>query len=149
MIRRSFRKAVVVTAVTVLTAAGVGGLATQASASTGANIDQYDSSYCQDSPYPYCLWYNSNGSGAGWGSEAPETAPITGTFFLTNNAGSAGVGQKVRNNAASMANGTANCEVVTWYNGDETGNWNELDPDWGGNLTPALHNNEASIAVLC
>lgn len=127
------------------------GVAAPANAGTGTNIDGWNpSSACLNSSYLYCLWFHpgQHTGGAGWGSTAMSTSPITGTFFI-GCPGQAGCGQAVRNNAASMSNGTTFCNVTTWVspNPGNMGDWNWLDPSWGGDLTPSLRNNEAVISA--
>ncbi len=148
MHRRGARSTAIIAILTGL-AAVVVGLAAPANAATGSNIDQWTpTSTCLNSPYLYCLWFGQgNGTGgAGWGSTAMDTSTISGTFFI-GCPGKSGCGQSVRNNAASMSNGTINCNVTTWVSPRSGGDWNWLDPSWGGNLTSSLRNNEASISA--
>ena len=109
------------------------------------NIDGWHPTWCfTSSSYYYCLWYSPNGANAGWGSTSLSTPTISGTFFLGSGAGK---GAPVRNDAASMSNGTGNCHVTTWVYPNYQGAFNWLDATWGGNLTSNLRNNEASINV--
>jgi hypothetical protein len=79
---------------------------------------------------------------------------LSGYTFGTgenHNVNTPGYGQAVRNNAASMENGTPNCNVTTWVYPNYVGDFNWLSPGEGGNLSPnandpqQLRNNEASI----
>lgn len=143
---RGAKRAAILTAAAALAATGIA-FAAPANAATGSNIDQWTpSTSCLNSPYLYCLWYHQGQGtgGAGWGSTNTYTATISGTFFI-GGSGAAGYGQPVRNNAASMSNGTVSCNVTTWVSPGRGGDWNWLSPSYGGNLTPGLHNNEASI----
>jgi len=109
------------------------------------NIDGWHPTWCStSSPYLYCLWYSPGGANAGWGSTATGTPTISGTFFLGSGQGE---GAPVRNNAASMSNGTGTCHVTTWVYPNYTGSFNWLDGTWGGILTSNLRNNEASINI--
>lgn len=130
-------------AVAAMAALGAGLAASPASAS--GNIDQWQAYGCHSYGDYYCLWYSQYGQGAGWGSNAAQTSVISSTFG--NIGGGAGQGQPVRNNAASMSNGTLHCHVTTWVYPQEQGAYNWLDAEWGGNLTSELRNNEASINI--
>lgn len=146
--QRTMRRAAVLTAAVGL-AAGAVGLSAGAANATGWNINGWTpSSACLNSPYLYCLWYHAGQGtgGAGWGSTALNTGTISGTFFI-GGSGAAGYGKPVRNDAASMSNGTTNCNVTTWVYPNYTGNYNWLSPAYGGNLNYALVNNEASISA--
>jgi Peptidase inhibitor family I36 len=112
--------------------------ATQASAES-ANISSWNtaSSCGQFTPYYFCLYYHQNQQGSVWRSESPKVPVITALF------GSDG---PVRNDAASADNGTI-CNVGIWVSPSYQGNSDFLSPLKGGNLGPALRNNEASIAV--
>jgi hypothetical protein len=94
----------------------------------------------------YCLYYSQGANGAVWRGIETSTPTISGIFY-DDGQGSAGVGQGVRNNAASAENASLNCNVGIWvfpyYQGDS--NW--LSPGRGGNLSANLRNNEASIAA--
>jgi hypothetical protein len=140
-------------AVAALSLTGLGLSAAAASASAPANIDQYDSAYCQDSDWAICLWYHTGGAGAGWGGNPqPSSNDIINltnqTFFITDNGGSAGVGDLVRNDAASAGNGTDNCIVAIWYSPNATGYEDYLEPNYGGDLITHVVNNEASVYLI-
>jgi hypothetical protein len=105
-----------------------------------------------------CLWYHPNLTGAYWGTTFEfdltplidlDTASPTPKFNNTNYGGSSGVGQKVANDAASMADGTTDCTVDTYVFGNGTGDYDHLSAGWSGNLTAGLRNNEGSIALHC
>jgi hypothetical protein len=107
-----------------------------------------------DSQASACLWYSPDLEGAFWGTESSfvdlDTATPTPVFNNTDYNGSSGHGDKVANDAASMADGTTFCTVDTYVYGDGTGNYDHLSAGWAGNLTdPGLRNNEGSIAYYC
>jgi len=118
--------------------------ATNAQAATGTNIDKaYEGeSGCSSGRWHYCLWYGQNIGEAMWGTNQQTFGTITATF--PNNG--TGAGQPVRNDAASMADNTGNCNVTTWVYPNYTGAFNWLEPMYWGNLTSGLRNNEASIS---
>ena len=91
--------------------------ATTAQPATSTNIDKgYEGeSGCSIGGWAYCLWYSQNIGGAMWGTNQQSFGTIIATF--PNNG--TGAGKPVRNDAASMADNTADCN---------------------------LHNNEASIS---
>lgn len=91
----------------------------------------------------YCLWYSPNYSGAEWGSSQVQSDKTITATFPDNGTGG---GQAVRNNAASMGDGTEGCNVTTWYSPDFVGPFNWLYPGWAGNLTSNLRDNESSIS---
>jgi hypothetical protein len=153
MIKR--RQRILVTSAAVLgTFLGAGAIATPAMAgthtaastqrATGTLIDQAfeGESGCSAARWHYCLFYSPNISAAMWGTNQQNVGTITATF--PNNG--TGAGQPVRNNAASMADNTSNCNVTTWVYPNYTGDFNWLKPMWWGNLTTTLRNNEASIS---
>ncbi|MFB6890839.1 peptidase inhibitor family I36 protein [Kitasatospora sp. NPDC056327] len=117
-------------------ALAVGGLGGQANASF-VNIDSWNTFECNKTAAYFCLWYGPNHTGGKWTSNVVAVPTISGNFSD---------GNPVRNNAASAENASA-CNVGIWvypnYMGDE--NW--LSPEKGGNLTPYLRNNEASMAL--
>lgn len=119
--------------------------ATARPAATGTNIDQgfEGETSCGVSGWRYCLFYSPNLTGAWWGSTQQRFGTITATYPFDHNPGG---GQPVRNNAASMADNTSNCNVTTWVYPNYTGSFNWLKPMWAGNLTSGLRNNEASIS---
>lgn len=146
---RTMKRAAVLAATAGLAATGIGLGAGAANAYTGWNVNGWTpSTTCLDSVYLYCLWYHAGDGtgGAGWGSTAMNTSTISGTFFI-GGSGASGYGQPVRNDAASMSNGTYTCNVTTWVYPGYTGDWNWLSPAYGGNLNSALVNNEASISA--
>lgn len=111
---------------------------------TGTNISYgpVGNSSCRAHGWEYCLYYQQNQGGAYWGTNQRTFGTITATF--PNNG--AGHGQPVRNNAASMVDNTQTCNVTTWVYPNYVGDFNWLWPTFWGNLTPTLHNNEASIS---
>lgn len=146
-----------VTAASVLTMAGLALSAAPAHASNPApiDIDGWVQSACSNDGYLLCLWYHQgHGSGgAGWGTNV-SVPTITGTFFLSGSPGNQGLGQAVRNNAGSMSDGDyagGNCDDFAYVSPNYMGYSNLLYPGLGGNLTnsPQLHNNEASVKILC
>jgi hypothetical protein len=163
MNRLLVKRAVVQVAAAALVIAGIGLAASPVSASakvnpahartthirpaTSTNIDLWfgglPNCYSVQLGWWYCLWYSPGGTGAIWGSTNKNTGTITGRFEF----GGAGNGKAVRNNAASMGNPTGNCNVTTWVSPNYSGAFNWLDPEWDGNLTSNLRNNEASISA--
>jgi hypothetical protein len=121
--------------------------ATAARPDTSTNIDKgYEGeSACAIAGWKYCLFYLQNFNGAVWGTNQKTIGTITGTFS-DEYPDVAGAGDPVRNDAASMADNTDNCNVTTWVYPNYTGAFNWLEPMWDGNLTSSLRNNEASIS---
>jgi hypothetical protein len=117
---------------------------TNAPAATGTNIDKAfeGESGCSAGRWHYCLFYLQNIAGAMWGTNQQNFGTIIATF--PNNG--SGAGNPVRNDAASMADNTGNCNVTTWVYPNFTGDFNWLKPMFWGNLTSNLRNNEASIS---
>lgn len=121
------------------------------------SIDQYTGggSRCGavNSRWAFCLWYSQYMDGGVYGATG-DVKTISGTF-IDGGDGSAGVGQAVRNNAASAAmdvnSGTSySCSagaggVFIWVYPNFTGNVDSLHDWYGGNLTSDLRNNEASV----
>lgn len=115
-------------------------VASPAMASTPPNIDSGTTGVTDclklgtvannNQPY-FCMWYSPNYANAVWGPQILVQDPITANFSGTGTGG----GQAVRNNAASMANPTALCNLTTWTGANYTGLDNWLDPDNAGNLT--------------
>jgi len=111
----------------------------------GTNIDFYSNgaqtcANATGSADFYCLWFSPGMTNGVWGTRNQNTGTITASFTQGDGA--------VRNNAASMANNTSNCNVTTWVSPNFVGNFNWLHRGWGGNLTSGsiqLRNNEASI----
>jgi hypothetical protein len=120
--------------------------ATAAAAATSTNIDQgfEGETSCAAQRWHYCLFYSQNTYGAWWGTNQRTFGTITATY--PTNLPNPGAGQPVRNNAASMADNTENCNVTTWVYPNYTGAFNWLKPMYWGNLTSNLRNNEASIS---
>jgi hypothetical protein len=116
--------------------------AARPAASTNIDKGFEGESGCSAGRWHYCLWYGQNIGEAMWGTNQQNVGTITARFF---NDGT-GAGQAVRNNAASMADNTNNCNVTTWVYPNYTGAFNWLEPMWWGNLTSNLRNNEASIS---
>ena len=90
--------------------------ATTAQPDTSTNIDgvYYNGDNgvlaCLSHNWYYCLWYSPNQAGAEWGSQVSSYKTITATFPDNG----AGAGKPVRNDAASMADNTSDCNVTTW-----------------------------------
>jgi|ERR1022692_206074 Peptidase inhibitor family I36 len=120
--------------------------ATARPAATGTNIDLgFEGETGCDAAihrWHYCLWYSQNLGGAMWGTNQQTF----GTIIATYPSNGTGAGKPVRNDAASMADNTPNCNVTTWVDTNYTGDFNWLKPMFWGNLTSTLHNNEASIS---
>jgi hypothetical protein len=115
-------------------------------AATGTNIDKANESEtsCLASKWKYCLFYSQNATGAVWGTNQQNFKTIIATY--PTNLPNPGAGKPVRNDAASMADATPNCNVTTWVDPNFVGDFNWLKPTFWGNLTSTLHNNEASIS---
>ena len=138
--KRLASRAGVIAAAAVLS---LGGLAAQANASS-AVIDGSggwpSQSGCDvGSPNYFCLYYSPNHGGAVKHYAVTAVYTISDYFPGTNDL--------VRNDAASADNGTY-CHVGIWVSPGYVGNSNWMNSgNRGGNLTSALRNNEASIAV--
>ena len=95
-----------------------------------------------------CLYYNSNAGGAiDKKYDTVQDGTISDTFWATDQYGSAGNGQNVRNNAASVENasyGTIGVWTSPWFYGDS----DYIPGGRGGNLTWNVKNNEASWGFL-
>lgn len=148
----------------VLAAAGtlsiVGAALAQGAPANGSiyNINQWKASWCSHSAYNWCLYYSpggANGNSAffNYFGGVPNLSGYTFGTGENKDPSVPGYGQAVRNNAASLEDGTPNCNVTTWVSPNYVGNYNYLNAGWGGNLTPnsadpqQLRNNEASINV--
>ncbi len=150
----------------VLTMAGALGVVAASLAqvpSAGAsiyNINQWKASWCRGSAFNWCLYYGQGGqnSDTAWAGSQNSVPNLSSPYDWTFTSGEVhpvlpGNGQQVRNNAASMEDGTPNCNVTTWVYPNYVGDYNYLNPGEGGNLTPnsadpqQLRNNEASISV--
>lgn len=90
-----------------------------------------------------CLYYSPGAEGAIWWTASTSQNTIYGTFE-NDGYGSAGAGQNVRNNAASVEN-SAECRLGVWVYPNYVGDVNWVPAYRGGNLTSNLRNNEASI----
>ncbi|GIG92305.1 hypothetical protein [Plantactinospora endophytica] len=146
----ALRTRVAVLAAGAVAASGIAvGLASPAQA---ANIDTW-SSFWQPCGTYLCLYYSPGLTNASWRPGGTSYSNLSGYTFSNGGTGTAGAGQAVRNNAASMGNHTANCNVTTWISPGFTGpygDWrdnNWLSPGHAGNLNGYLRNNEASINV--
>ncbi|MFD7497571.1 hypothetical protein ACFV8T_35395 [Streptomyces sp. NPDC059832] len=120
------------------------GLAPTASASS-QNIDTW-SSFWQPCGTYMCLYYSPGLKNASWTPTRTSDADLAGNKFANHGTGSAGAGQVVRNNAASMGNHTTNCHVTVFSKTSFHGNTNWLRAGHAGNLT-TLRNDNASIRV--
>jgi hypothetical protein len=120
-----------------------------ASADPRYNVDQWIQSSCN---YSLCLWYHDAGQGnggAGFGTNSTISNLDGYTYFLDGSPNNDGLGQKVRNNAGEISNGSSQCTDYAWYSNGNTGLANYVYPSWGGDLTAGLHNNEGSVEVAC
>ncbi|MFJ3787091.1 hypothetical protein [Kitasatospora sp. NPDC090091] len=105
---------------------------------------------CQDSngaTVTFCIYYSPSAEGAMAMEYSLQDGQIDETFWKKDQYGSAGYGQKVRNNAASVENAsssTIGVWVYPWFYGDA----NYVPAGRGGNLTSNLRNNEASWGML-
>ncbi|MFI1753594.1 hypothetical protein [Streptomyces sp. NPDC020571] len=142
---RALKRASVVAATAATLGAGTLTLAPSAGA-TSWNIDTW-SSFWQPCGTYMCLYYSPNLDNASWTPTRTSDANLGGNTFANHGTGSAGAGQVVRNNAASMGNNTTNCHVTTFVSPNFTGDANWLHAGHAGNLNSRLRNNEASIRV--
>ncbi|MFB7211211.1 hypothetical protein [Streptomyces sp. NPDC056255] len=113
---------------------------------TSTNIDTW-SSFWQPCGTYMCLYYSPNLTNASWTPSGTSDSDLSGNKFANHGTGSAGAGQVVRNNAASMGNNTTNCRVRVFYSPGFTGDSNWLTAGHAGNLNGNLRNNDASIRV--
>ncbi|MFF2330134.1 MULTISPECIES: hypothetical protein [unclassified Streptomyces] len=139
------RAALVATAVAAVGAAALG-TTPAAAADKSTNIDTW-SSFWQPCGTYMCLYYSPNLTNASWTPSGTSDANLSGNKFANHGTGSAGAGQVVRNNAASMGNHTTNCHVTVFYSPDFKGDRNWLRAGHAGNLNADLRNNDASIRV--
>ncbi len=133
-----------------------GGLAATAPAKA-TSINQFNTGGGRcgnyNSKYAFCLWYSPNMDGGVWGASG-SVKTISATF-ANGGDGTSGVGDSVRNDAASAANNinagvTYTCTpgvngVFIWVYPSYTGSYDSLQEWYGGNLTSDLRNNEASV----
>ncbi|WUH90225.1 peptidase inhibitor family I36 protein [Streptomyces sp. NBC_00433] len=123
-------------------ALAMGGFAGPASASQSANISAWTVSASSCPTYfKICLFYSPGGTGGRYGTKYLQEGDLSGFTF---GGSGAGVGQVVKDNAASADNNTG-CNVAIWdayYSGDS--DW--LSPHKGGNFGPLLRNREQSFA---
>jgi hypothetical protein len=91
----------------------------------------------------YCLWYNSGQKGGqtntyenipNWGGTYPRN-------FSDNGQGTAGVGQPVKNNAASYANSHDSKTGVSYFNSNYSGASDVAPPRDKGNLVNTYNEN--------
>lgn len=113
---------------------------------TSTNIDTW-SSFWQPCGTYMCLYYSPNLTNASWTPSGTSDSDLSGNKFANHGTGSAGAGQVVRNNAASMGNNTTNCHVAVFYSPGFKGDANWLHAGRAGNLNGDLRNNDASIRV--
>ena len=124
-------------------ALAVGGFTTSAYAYKSANISSWTVSYNScPSYFMVCLFYSPGGTGGRYGSKSTSEEDLSGFTF---GGSGAGVGDRVINDAASADNNSG-CNVGIWDQTWELGDSDWLNPHTGGNLGPALRNNEASFA---
>ncbi|HEY0535625.1 MAG TPA: hypothetical protein VGD29_28915 [Actinoplanes sp.] len=145
----SFARRAAVVTVAFLT---FGGIVTVSAAPAQADkIDKWSSWWqpCKK----MCLYYSPGLKGGCWSSNnVYDGEDLSSEIFDTcAGTGTAGVNQAVGGNAASMGNGTTNCNVTAWYYpgwiGYSSADENWLHPGWAGNLTSRLRNNEYSIEM--
>ncbi|MGW7376781.1 hypothetical protein DEJ48_04040 [Streptomyces venezuelae] len=142
---RALKRASVVT--TTMAALGAGALTLAPTAgATSWNIDKWPSFWQPCGTY-MCLYYSPNLDNASWTPTSTSDKDLGGNKFGNHGTGTAGAGQVVRNNAASMGNNTTNCHVATFVSPNFQGDANWLHAGHGGNLNSTLRNNEASIRV--
>ncbi|MER8088870.1 peptidase inhibitor family I36 protein [Streptomyces sp. NPDC058316] len=141
----ALKRASLVAATVAAVSAAALGLAPTAGA-TSTNIDTW-SSFWQPCGTYMCLYYSPNLTNASWTPSGTSDADLSGNKFGNHGTGSAGAGQVVRNNAASMGNNTTNCHVTVFYSPSFKGDSNWLHAGHAGNLNTRLRNNDASIRV--
>ncbi|MFJ5777711.1 peptidase M23 [Streptomyces sp. NPDC093094] len=91
----------------------------------------------------YCLWYNSGQKG-GWTATYHDVANWGGDLpwrFTDGGEGTAGVGQVVKNNAASYANSHDSKTGVSYFNSNYAGAYDVAPPRDKGNLVNTYNNN--------
>ncbi|MGW2106321.1 hypothetical protein [Streptomyces sp. NPDC001948] len=140
----SLKRASMVGIAVAATSAATLALAPTAGAST--NIDTW-SSFWQPCGTYMCLYYSPNLTNASWTPSGTSDSDLSGNKFANHGTGSAGAGQVVRNNAASMGNNTTNCRVAVFYSTGFKGDANWLHAGHAGNLNGDLRNENASIRV--
>jgi hypothetical protein len=100
----------------------------------------------------WCLYYRAYAEGAQYNhigsSSEIRYASAGGPTFRNGGAtrGSEGVGQQVRNNAASLNNRTDNRSVSSFYSPNYSGNSDRVQDGWAGNLYYTA-NNQASVRI--
>ena len=143
------RRIASLTAVLALSGSAAVMAAGSASADASYNVDEWGNAACG---YDLCLWYHDAGQGnggAGFGTGVGITNLDGYTFFLDGSPNNDGLGQRVRNNAGEITNGTYSCTDYAYYSNNYAGPSDYVLPGWGGDLTSGLHNNEASVAIYC
>jgi hypothetical protein len=128
--------------------------ATALFAAPAANADAINqwSSFWQPCGTYLCLYYSQALANGAFVPTGTSYSDLNYYKFVNVGVGTAGVGQVVGNNAASMGNNTINCNVATYYykNFSYGGNYsleNWLSPGHAGNLTSTMRNNDRSINV--
>ncbi len=125
----------------------VAGVPTAKAGASTIFIDQFNTggSRCETdlgTTPSWCLWYSQNMDG-GVLTHSYDISTLSENFG-NGGYGTAGVGDPVRNDAASMGNNNGGC-LYTYVSPGYVGNDNGLEGWYGGNLTSGLRNNEASI----
>ena len=87
--------------------------------------------------------------GAGFGTDGSIGNLDGYTFFLDGSPDNDGLGKLVRNDAGEISNGSTYCTDYAWFRNNYSGPSDVVDPNWGGNLSSDLHNNEASVQIIC
>lgn len=89
-----------------------------------------------------CLYYNSNFKGSGYNQTVDISNYGTRKFYSTTQ-GTAGKGQYVKNNTASVVNGDRTTPFCVYENSGYRGRTQTIPPDTALNLNSALKNNNA------
>jgi hypothetical protein len=143
------RRIASLTAVLALSGSAAVMAAGSASADAAYNVSTWGNAACY---YNLCLWYHDAGQGnggAGFGTNGSIENLDGYTFFIDGSPNNDGLGQKVRNNAGEITNGTVSCVDYAFYSNDYAGPSDYVTPEAGGDLTSGLHNNEASVEIVC
>ncbi|MGH3417584.1 MAG: hypothetical protein ACRDSS_14030 [Actinocrinis sp.] len=104
--------------------------------------DGYCTSQDSDLGGDLCLYYNSNFAGARFND--PVSDNYAGHVFVAWSGGSAGAGQGVKNNAASVQNWDQVVQGNVYYNSGQTGPVQHIAAWTGVNFNSTLKNENAS-----
>ncbi|MET8416471.1 peptidase inhibitor family I36 protein [Streptomyces sp. NPDC005134] len=131
-----YAKKIAVTVSTLLAVAGIGLAAAPAQAAEGCNTPEA------------CLSYNSNLQGAIFVHQTSLADYAGYAFSISSYGGSAGAGQFVKNNAASVENLNLNYRYRVYYNSNYSGAYQTVGTEAWANLNSTLKNENASGAFI-